>query len=334
MSMPTRPEVDVVLPAYNGAVVIREALDSALAQNDVACRIFVIDDGSTDDTAQVVRSYGSRIILKSQQNKGVSGARNTGLQLGRAPYVALLDQDDVWLPGKLRRQVDLLDAHGEAGLVFTDMTLFRDGGEIVEDGFLLATPAYASLAKHPLGDCEYLLSQATVDSVMRSNFISPSTVLLRRSAIESIGGFDEDLRLCDDAECWMRLLVAWRAIAIERPLVLSRMWEGNASLKSERMLAERILIADKVRAYPQAYAAGAWRYFARQRAVWLYRLGTIALRDGNVKKARRYLLASFSAQPRTVTALLLAASLVGPTGRKLLLRVRRATGWRMAARAD
>ena len=254
MNTATRPLVDVVLPAYNGARVIREALDSALAQEGVPCRIIVVDDGSTDDTAQVIRSYGPRITLRSQVNMGVSGARNTGLGMGEAPYVALLDQDDVWLPEKLGRQVDLLEAHGNAGLAFTDMTLFRDGGEIVEDGFLRATPAYSSLERRAIGSGAYLLSEGAADAVTRYNFISPSTVVLRRRAIEAVGGFDTKLRLCDDAECWMRLLRTWRAIAIEETLVRSLVWAENASLKTDGMLWERILIADKVIANPGLYS--------------------------------------------------------------------------------
>jgi glycosyltransferase involved in cell wall biosynthesis len=327
-----RPVVDVILPAYNGARVIREALDSAVAQDRVSCRIIVVDDGSTDDTVRVVRSYGPRIALQSQANKGVSGARNTGLGLGEAPYVALLDQDDVWLPGKLTRQVDLLEAHGEAGLVFTDMTLFQDDGQVLEDGFLRATPAYAALERRAIGRDAHLLSMRAAEAVTRYNFISPSTVLLRRRAIEGVGGFDERLRLCDDAECWMRLLRTWRAIVIEERLVRSRVWAGNASLRTGRMLWERILIADKVMAHPELYATGTTDYLMRERAACQYRLGTIALRDGEVQMARRHFLASFRDSPRAATILLLAASFLGPRGRRLLAWARRAAGVRMAAR--
>jgi glycosyltransferase involved in cell wall biosynthesis len=330
----TQPMVDVVLPAYNGVRVIREALDSALAQEGVSSRVIVVDDGSTDDTAQVVRSYGSRITLRSQSNKGVSGARNTGLGLGEAPYVALLDQDDVWLPGKLARQVDLLRTHGNVGLVFTDMTLFQDDGEVVEDGFLRATPRYALLERCVLGRDAHLLSERAGEAVTRYNFISPSTVMLRRRAIEEVGGFDERLRLCDDAECWMRLLRTWRAIAIEKCLVRSRVWAGNASLHTDRMLWERVMIAEKVRAHPELYPGNVAGYLMRERAACLYRLGTIALRDGELQRARRHFLTSFRDSPRGATVLLLAASFLGPRGRRLLAWARRAAGVRMAARVD
>ena len=106
------PLVDVILPAYNGSSVIRKALDSALAQ-DVPLRVIVVDDGSTDDSAEIARSYGPRVTVIRQANRGVSGARNTGLAAATAPYVALLDQDDIWQPGKLARQVKLIEAYPE-----------------------------------------------------------------------------------------------------------------------------------------------------------------------------------------------------------------------------
>ncbi len=247
--------IDVILPAYNGRDVIRKALESALAQ-DVPLRIIVVDDGSTDDSAEIARSYGSRVTVVTQQNKGVSGARNTGLRAARAPYIALLDQDDIWQPGKLARQLELIEAAPDVGLVFTDMRLLEPDGTIVEDGFLPTTEAYAGLARQPLGHQAFRLPESLGQAVARFNFISPSTTLLRREALLAVGGFDEAFRLCDDAECWMRLLRDWRGIVIEEQLVLSLVWEGNASLKWDKLLQERLLIGEKVNARPGAVPAG------------------------------------------------------------------------------
>src|SRR5262245_36971659 len=107
--------IDVVLPAFNGGRVIRKALESALGQ-DVPLHITVVDDGSNDDSAAIARSYGSRVTVIQQANRGVSGARNTGLAVAKAPYVALLDQDDIWQPHKLSRQLKLIETHPDVGL--------------------------------------------------------------------------------------------------------------------------------------------------------------------------------------------------------------------------
>jgi glycosyltransferase involved in cell wall biosynthesis len=325
--------VDVILPAYNGGALIRKALDSAFAQN-VAMRVIVVDDGSTDDTAAIARSYSPDVVVITQANRGVSGARNTGLAAAKAPYIALLDQDDIWRPGKLSRQLELIEAHPDVGLVFTDMLLRETDGTVVEDGFLLATPPYAALKRMALGNSAFLLPEALAAAMVRFNFISPSTVLLRRQAIDEIGGFDEAFRLADDAECWMRLLHRWRGIAIQECLVISLVWEGNASFKSSKLIHERIRIGEKAAARPELFPAGTADYFLRERPVSYYQLGMGALHDGDTRMARRHFLASFRDRSKLTTALALGATLLPAPVRKGLLHLKRATGVRLTVRVD
>jgi glycosyltransferase involved in cell wall biosynthesis len=327
------PLVDVILPAYNGQAVIRKALDGAFAQ-DVPLRVIVVDDGSSDDGAEIARSYGARVTVITQANRGVSGARNTGLAASTAPYVALLDQDDVWQPGKLARQLELIAARPEVGLVFTDMRLLESDGRIVEDGFLLATPPYAALQRAPLGGGAYLLPEALAQAVVRFNFISPSTVLLRSEAIRGIGGFDEAFRLCDDADCWMRLLTRWRGIAIEEPLVLSLVWEGNESRKGDKLIWERIRMGEKAAARPELFAPGTADYFRRERPISFYRLGVLSLHAGDARAARAHLLASLREKWRLTTALALVAAVLPAPLRDGLLRMKRASGLRWAVRVE
>jgi glycosyltransferase involved in cell wall biosynthesis len=285
--------VDVILPAFNGSRVIRRALDSALVQN-VPLRVIVVDDGSTDDSAHIARSYGERVTVISQPNRGVSGARNTGLAAACAPYIAFLDQDDVWEPGKLERQIEILDAVPEVGLVFTDMQLFGEDGRIVEDGFLHSTASYAALTKTSIGRSAFLLPESLAEAVVRFNFISPSTVLARREALEAIGGFDERFRLIDDADCWIRLLTRWRGAVIEERLVRSLVWEGNASLKFDKLIAERMKLGEKAASEPALFPAGTGAYFQRERAISLYRLGIVAFNSGDNAVARAHFRSSLS----------------------------------------
>ena len=325
--------IDVVLPAYNGAGVIRAALESALAQ-DVSSRIVVVDDGSTDDSAAIARSYGSRVTVITQTNQGVSGARNTGLAAARAPYVALLDQDDVWQPGKLARQLAAIDARPDVGMVFTDMRLVERDGTVFEDGFLRATPEYAALERLPVGDAAYLLPESLAEAVVRFNFISPSTTLLRREALLGIGGFDPAFRLCDDADCWMRLLRRWRGIAIEDRLVLSLVWEGNASLKWDRLIQERIAIGEKAAAHPERFPAGAADYFRRERPISYHRLGILALRAGDTRLARRYFSQSLRDRRRPATLFAYGSTMLPGPLRDGLLRLKRAAGLRWSTRVE
>ena len=316
------PLIDVVLPAYNGRAVIRAAIDSALAQ-DIPLRVIVVDDGSRDDTGDIARAYGPPVTVIRQLNRGVSGARNTGLAAGRAPYVALLDQDDVWAPGKLARQLALLEAHPDVGLVFTDMVLLEPDGTVVEDGFLLTTPPYAALARVPLGHAAYRLPPELADAVVRFNFISPSTVLARRAALAEVGGFDEAFRLCDDAECWMRLLSRWRGIAIEDRLVRSLVWAGNASHQGAQLLQERIRIGEKVARHPELFPAGARAYFRHERPVSHYRLGILALHAADAPAARAHFRESLADRLSLPTLLGLGATFLPASTRKRLWLMKR-----------
>jgi glycosyltransferase involved in cell wall biosynthesis len=293
-----------------------------------------VDDGSSDDSAEIASAYGARVMVIRQANRGVSGARNTGIAAAQAPYIALLDQDDVWQPGKLARQLELIEAHPQVGIVFTDMRVLKPDGAIVEDGFLATTEPYAALDRQSLGNQAYLLSEALGQAVMRFNFISPSTTLLRLAAIQEIGGFDESLSLCDDAECWMRLLHRWRGIAIEESLVLSLLWEGNASLRWERLLCERLIIGRKTATYPALFPPGAATYFQKERPIAHYRLGMVALHSGDVATARRHFGKSFRDRRRFSTALLFCATMLPAPLRKGLLRAKRAAGLRWSLHVE
>ena len=302
--------VDVILPAYNGAAMIRGALDSALAQ-DIPLRVIVVDDGSTDESANIARSYGPRVHVIVQQNQGVSGARNTALAAATAPYVAFLDQDDVWKPGKLRRQVELIEQHPEVAMVFTDMTILEPRGKVLEDGFLANTRPYADLQRDALGDNAYLLSIELGAALVRENFISPSTALVRTQALREIGGFDTRFRLVDDAECWMRLLHRWRGIAIEDRLVLSYAWGGNASfVKWRAMIRERIAIGARAAEQPAVYPSNAASYFRKEQPLSLYRLGLGELHAGNVAEARALFVESLGKGWRFATAFALLATVL------------------------
>ena len=243
--------VDVILPAYNGSRVIHRAIESALVQEGVR-RIIVVDDGSTDDSATIARSYGATVTVITQTNRGVAGARNTGLRASTAPFVALLDQDDVWQRGKVKRQIRVLETHPEIGLVFSDIVVLTLEGTVLENGFLRDTPEYMRLSREPLGASAYRLSESIAAALLSSSFIPPSSVMLRRAALNTVGGFDETFRLIDDADCWMRLLGKWRAAAIEETLVHSFVWEQNASLLyRDKLVEERLKLGRKWQRLPR-----------------------------------------------------------------------------------
>jgi glycosyltransferase involved in cell wall biosynthesis len=178
--------VSVVIPCYNGARYLREALDSALAQTHGDVEILVADDGSTDDSVAIATSYGTRIRCLRQPNAGPSAARNLALRAASGEYVALLDADDLHHPTKLARQVAVLQARPEIGVVYCGWRLVDDTGrELPERGW----PAVE-------GD--------VLERLVLGNLVHPVTVLMRRDLVDRVGGFDERCPVNEDWDLFLR----------------------------------------------------------------------------------------------------------------------------------
>ncbi len=188
------PLTSIIIPAYNAGKYVGEAVESALAQTYPNIEIVVIDDGSTDDTSAVLRPYAERgaIVYVRQENRGLSGARNAGIRRARGEFIALLDSDDIFLPRKIERQVADLAAHPECGVSYCRAVHFYDG-----DPGRTFDIAY-----------RYYSGGEVFPHLLRMNFINPLTVVLRRSAIERAGLFDESYRRSEDWEYWVRLAYA------------------------------------------------------------------------------------------------------------------------------
>lgn len=127
------PSVSVIIPAFNAEAFIEETLESALSQTLPPREVIVVDDGSTDNTAEIVRGYGKKVHLLEQEHLGVSVARNAALAVAGGEYIALLDADDLWMPEKLEKQVAYLDEHPEIDIVFCVVEQFTRHAEIQLD---------------------------------------------------------------------------------------------------------------------------------------------------------------------------------------------------------
>jgi glycosyltransferase involved in cell wall biosynthesis len=152
-------DYSVVIPAYNAADTIAPAIESVLAQTVQPKEIIVVDDGSTDETAAVVGEMASRITIVRQPNRGPGAATSAGIALATAPYIATLDADDLWLPGKIERQAQCFEAVPEIAGVFASARLFRDGGSQgdgregpIQRLWTRTTLVYRSKAARKVGD--------------------------------------------------------------------------------------------------------------------------------------------------------------------------------------
>lgn len=219
--MTDRPRISVVIPAYQAARFIGEAVQSVLDQDEQPAEIVVIDDGSTDGTADIVGSFGPRVSLIRRANGGESSARNTGLQAASCAWVSFLDADDRYLPGRLRAVGDVLEAERGLDVVTTDAYL-ESAGTIVrrcyEDDW-------------PFAD------QDQRQEILRRNFVF-GHVTANRQRLLDLGGFDESIRHAADWAMWIRLLLDGGRIGVVRePLSVYRL--HDASMSADRVAIER-----------------------------------------------------------------------------------------------
>ncbi len=227
---PATPTVDVVMPAYNAARWIAEALQSVVAQRDVVARPVVVDDGSTDGTCEVVARFEPRVTLVRQSHRGIAAARNAGIANGTAPYVAFLDADDIWEPDFLARQTELLSSRRELALCFTDHYQFDDGGPVVLHAFFGQHAGFATIPRSDAGYPKaYVFDRAIGDDLVDGMFIWTGALCVRRSALEAAGGFDGTMRLVEDHDLWLRLCRTGRAGVILEPLAGRRLRPASAS---------------------------------------------------------------------------------------------------------
>ncbi len=195
--------VSVIIPTFNRWPVLCRAIDSALAQSYRATEIIIIDDGSTDDTAHLLQNrYADQITLYSQTNAGVSAARNTGLAKAKEDWIALLDSDDEWLPDKLKCQVDLIKTNKDCVLCHTEEIWIRNGVRV------------NPMKKHKKSGGDIF------DQCLPLCAISPSSTLINKYLLDSVGQFDESLPACEDYDLWLRICANHEVHFLDQPLLI------------------------------------------------------------------------------------------------------------------
>ena len=219
------PRVSVILPAYNSMQWVSAAIDSVLNQGYRDYEVVVIDDGSTDQTADVLESYGRKIRCIYQANAGVSNARNRGLSVSTGEFIAYLDADDMWYSQKLECQIAFLDAHPQCGLVHSDVTVIDEQEKVIRARFNVETARPV-----PSGYC--------LQDLLRRCHIQVPSVIERRECIEEVGGFDEQFMATEDYLHWIMVsLKGWEFGYINEPLAKYR-WRGGSVSSNKRLFLE------------------------------------------------------------------------------------------------
>jgi glycosyltransferase involved in cell wall biosynthesis len=317
----TPPKVTVIMPAYNRAAYLREAIDSVLAQTLSDLELIVVDDGSTDETAALLAAVGdARLRCLRQEHRGVSAAVNRGLRAARGEYIARLDSDDVWFPETLQTLAAVLDARPEIGAVYAKGQAMTAGGKPL--------PRTNGLPQRFEGD--------SLRSLLYEDFTCNIVTLARRSCFERAGEYDESLPANEDWDMWLRIAEHDRFAFVDRILARFRLHEGNMTGPTSPLFAvtleTRTRPLDKVFARPDLPAAvTAMRSIAYEN-VYLFRcLRWLHVRDFGA--ARRELLLALRASDHPGTTIVraawfaLVAEFLGrfPLGRRL-------AGWLSTAR--
>ena len=205
------PVVSVIIPTYNHAMYIERTLESVFQQTYKNYEIIVIDDGSTDNTQEVIKSYENKITYICKENEGTAKSRNLGLKIAKGRYVAFLDSDDLWMPQKLELQVTLLDKNIDIGLVCTDFEIFCEN----EEGIKI-------IEKRVETSFDFSFNR-----LFSGNFVQNSSVMVRRECFDKVGLFDEVFPIAKDYDMWLRIRRFYEFGHIPQILARYRIHQGN-----------------------------------------------------------------------------------------------------------
>ncbi len=302
------PHFSVIIPVFNGESFIARAIESVLTQTFPAEEILVIDDGSTDRTAEVVARYGTRVRSIRQTNRGVSVARNMGAQVAQGDWLTFLDADDWYFPDRLRMHANLLSAHPALDFLTGDYE-YRNSRE----GFL-----GRSLERHASG--RYMLAKAsgaeatTMESSEFEDFVADHfgdmhTLTVPRSLFLKLGGYPEGFKVCEDVYFLVRLVaVSRQAGVVCRPLGVYVIHDSSATrkdpLQAQRENVRTLLDLKRQEGnFPRAVRRGFRRLLARARAD----LGYALTRQGDKKAAVRAVMPALWECPGARSARVLAS---------------------------
>ena len=271
------PKVSVIIPVFNGAKYLAEALQSVFAQTWQDYEVIVVDDGSTDDSMEICKQFPDVRIIHHQENRGQSAARNTGVRHAKGEYIAFLDQDDRWYPEKLARQVPILEKGPTYGMVYSNADQIDENGRIVIRNVL------DILSVQP--------KKSIMDCLGSDMFILPGTVLIRKSVFEQVGGFDERLSGYEDDDLFSRVFQTTRIYYIRDSLLQWRIYPASYSYSERMDRSRKIYVQKLIEEYPDQPGLGHFyiRDYIAPRFVRVYlNLYSLSLRQGNTPSQPKY----------------------------------------------
>jgi glycosyltransferase involved in cell wall biosynthesis len=275
--------VSTIVPAYNSATTIVQAIESALTQDFDGHEVIVVDDGSTDDTVAALAGYGDRIRVIHQANAGAATARNAGAAIARGEYLSFLDADDLWLPNTLVVRYEALGSNPEAVLAYGDFSVVDDARAPLLSSVFHADPR---AAKAPTMN----------ELIQRTWPILPSAVMVRCAAFRSVGGFDQGFKKAgwEDFHLWMLLRERGPFVAVAR---LFAIHVDHPELAPEKYLSGRRHFIDLVCARYGRRAADLCRQIDRDLSAKFLERGVGRLRSGRFVASARDLVSAVRYSP-------------------------------------
>lgn len=301
--------VSVIIPSYNSAAYIEQAISSALSQHNVCCEIIVVDDGSIDNTKDKLKPFHGAIRYFEQPNSGPSAARNKGINNSTADFIAFLDADDIWMPEKLECQLELLLSRDTIGLVTCGRMHVNQQGALGST-YIPPVNRYAQ---------RRIIEQLAIENIVGG----ASSVLTRRSVLLDIGCFDDGLAVSEDTDLWIRIAQKYEIKCVEKPLLHYRHVANSQSSHALRNIENQLILAGRL------LRQGVITRSVKNKALcYKYYCAAISsIQSQCISEARRYVLHSCSCAPfyfmsRVDMIALLVRIMVGETVFSLYRRLK------------
>ncbi len=224
-----KPKVSVIMNCYNSSTYLREAIDSVYAQTYRDWEIIFWDNASTDNSAQIAKSYDEKLrYFHAEKTVPLGHARNLAIEKACGEFIAFLDCDDVWMPEKLEKQVDFLESHDDVAMIYSDILSINEKGKLIEN--------YLKNKKFYRGNI--------FNKLLTYNFIAILTVILRKKVLDDVGLFDASYRIDEDYELFLRISESHKIDFIDEPLAKYRIHGNNLCKKENILVKEQLQILD------------------------------------------------------------------------------------------
>ncbi|AFY50939.1 putative glycosyltransferase [Nostoc sp. PCC 7524] len=266
--------VSVIIPVFNGEKTIRKTLDSILSQTLKDLEIIVINDGSSDSTEEIVKNISDeRLQIFSYPNAGLPASRNRGVSHANSEFISFIDADDIWTQNKLESQLKSILASESAAVSYSWTDYIDENGKIVKSGRRVTN----------VGD--------VYSKLLISNFLeNGSNPLIRRSALATVGGFDESLTAAEDWDMWLRLAAHYDFVIVPEVQILYRISLNSMSTNLKRQESASLIVIERAFSEPKALAL---QHLKKRSLAYLYRYLTFKALEANPAQQNSYLALKF-----------------------------------------